>query len=241
MARNTLVYDSQAKFLAHRKVGNDWLINNWLGVFDNPSAWERRTKQEKVLLTTLGKEMISSQKNEDFKRREFLTEQLKKSDALAKNFISKFGGSDDNFISGIIEDYEREKKRQKKDALSRAKEMMLLSMERNKEKKNKLREKLMKSSGVRDLIGGLEDEKAREGMARFLVPSFDKGTKKVVARKSLVQWRMRVDSQVKENFDESVLNGVRVNHMKKLIDPWVLICNGPNLQNRYFYQFFRFC
>ena len=128
MTRNTLVFESKSKFLSHRKVGNDWLINDWLGVFENPTAWERRPKQEKVPLTILGREMLTAQKNQDFQRREFLTEQLRKSNPLAKSFISKFGGTDDNFMAGIIEDYERDTKQEKKDALTRSKEMLLITV-----------------------------------------------------------------------------------------------------------------
>ena len=97
-------------------------------MFENPTAWERRPKQEKVPLTILGREMLTAQKNQDFQRREFLTEQLRKSNPLAKSFISKFGGTDDNFMAGIIEDYERDTKQEKKDALTRSKEMLLITV-----------------------------------------------------------------------------------------------------------------
>ena len=61
------------------------------------------------------------------------------------------------------------------------------------------------------------DESSKQAMMKFLVPSFDKSTKNLVARKSLVQWRLRMDSQVAENADEEALNTIRVNHLKARI------------------------
>ena len=92
-------------------------------------------------------------------------------------------------------------------------------MDKNVEKKNRLRKQLLKSSaGLLNSGAGADNESSRKAMMKFLVPSFDKSTKKVVARKSIVQWKMRVDSQVMANVDEKALNEVRVRHMKRVMD-----------------------